>query len=140
MLTSAVLISIHPTHVAKIVDGRKKVEFRRSWASRPVEILALYATAPVRRIVALAEVKRVTCGSRDQLWVMARDNGGCLTQQMLFDYLEGKTSGIAIELEGVKSIDGGIDPKELFGPGFRAPQSYRYLSADEYSKIREVIG
>lgn len=140
MVRKAILISIHPAYVQKIIAGEKKVEFRRSWAAKRADLLVIYATFPIQRIVAIANVEQVVIGSRSKLWGVAKAFGGGISRSKLFDYLSGKTSAVAIEIKHVTPIAGGIDPKRLFGRRFKPPQSYRYLSEDEYSKVDAMIG
>ena len=135
MARNAVLISIHPGYVDKILAGEKRVEFRRCWTAKPADVLVIYATFPVQRIVAIANIEQVTVGTRSKLWELARESGGGISRSKLFSYLDGKTSAVAIEMAEVTPIVGGLDPKHLFGRGFKPPQSFRYLSAREYAKL-----
>lgn len=132
----AVLISIRPNYVKKIFSGEKKIEFRRRWPTQPVETLFIYATAPIQRIVGLAKVVRVTQGTPTQLWNLAKEIGSGISRRKLFAYLNGSRKGVAIELGKFKPVPGGIDPRLCFGPGFRPPQSYRYLKEDEILLIK----
>jgi predicted transcriptional regulator len=136
---SDVLISIHPIHAEKIVSGEKRLEFRRSWAARPVGMLVIYATSRVRKIVALAQVKHVFHSSRTGLWNLAKTKGGGISRRRLFSYLAGKKDAFAIELIKVKPITGGIDPVLIFGKNFRPPQSFRYLTDEERVKLSKFI-
>lgn len=139
MNNRAVLISIHPSHAEKIISGEKRLEFRRSWAVRPVDTLVIYATERAQKIVAVAEVKHVFLGSRTNLWNLARTIGGGISRRRLFAYLDGKKHAFAIELMNVKPIEGGLDPVLLFGLNFRSPQSFRYLRNEEYAKLKKLI-
>jgi len=132
----AVLISIHPEYVNKILSGEKRLEFRRSWTSIPVKLLVIYATSPVQRIVALAEIKQVYVGPKTKLWNLSQKmGGGGISRRKLFSYLAGKKNPVAIELAEVQEIPGGLDPKELYGKDFRPPQSFCYLNKDAYLQI-----
>jgi predicted transcriptional regulator len=137
---NTVLISIHPNYANLIVNGSKMVEFRRVWASRPVQLLAIYATTPVQQIVALAQIRRVTVAPRHKLWDLAKAIGGGISRKELFEYLNGKNTGVAIELKEVTPIIGGLDPAKLFGQQFRPPQSFRYLKEEEYAKLEKLMG
>ena len=128
---SSALISIHPTYVEKILSGEKRLEFRRGWASSSVDFLVIYATSPIQRIVAIAELGKVTRGSKTQLWKLARDKGGGISRRKLFAYLEGKKEGVALELLRKLRISDGINPRMVFGDEFHPPQSFRYLKRDE---------
>ena len=139
MKSNATLISVHPCYAEKIISGEKKMEFRRSWATKPVDVLVIYATTPIQRIIALADVKQIFVGSKTKLWNLAKGVGGGISRRKLFNYLDGKKSAVAIELSMVKPIADGIDPKCIFGPEFRPPQSFRYLKDEEYLKLRKLI-
>lgn len=139
MKSNATLISVHPCYAEKIISGEKKIEFRRSWATKPVDVLVIYATTPIQRIIALADVKQIIVGSKTKLWSLAKGVGGGISRRKLFDYLDGKKSAVAIELSMVKPIADGLDPKCIFGPDFRPPQSFRYLKDEEYLKLRKLI-
>ena len=139
MEARAILISIHPGYADKIIAGEKKLEFRRTWAAKPANVLVIYATYPVQRIVAVANVEQIIVGSRSRLWELARDIGGGISRTDLFSYLNGKTSAVAIEMSEITPIDGGLDPKSLFGRSFRPPQSFRYMKDAEYSKLGRLM-
>lgn len=136
---SAILISIHPFYTDKIISGEKRLEFRRQWASRHADVLVIYATHPVKRIVAIAEVQQTITGSRWKMWELARDGGGGISRSKLFAYLEGKVSAVAIKLQRIVPISGGLDPKCIFGATFRPPQSFRYLKRNEYLKLGKLV-
>ena len=54
-----ILISINPEHVAKILSGEKKFEYRTKAAKQDVDSLIIYETTPVKRIVAEAKILEV---------------------------------------------------------------------------------
>ena len=54
-----ILISINPEHVAKILSGEKKFEYRTKAAKRDVDSLIIYETTPVKRVVAEAKIIEV---------------------------------------------------------------------------------
>lgn len=128
------LISIRPRFVEKILAGEKRLEFRRSWASEPIDVLVIYASSPVQRIVAIADVVGVTEGSPTALWGLAQKKGGGVTRQLIYDYFADKKTGFAIELSDVLEFEQPVDPKKLF-KDFMAPQSFRYLDPKDYNKI-----
>lgn len=137
---SAALISIHPIYVEKILSGEKRLEFRRSWAANQVDYLIIYATSPVQRIVAVTQIGQVIRGSKNRLWELARNKGGGISRRKLFEYMEGKKQGVALELLQTIKIAEVINPYALFGNGFRPPQSFRYLSQSELAMLSEQLG
>lgn len=137
---NAALISIHPKYVEKILSGEKRFEFRRGWARTPVDFLVIYATTPVRQIVAIAELGQVIQGTKTKLWALARDKGGGISRRKLFAYMEGKKQGVALELLRTLRIVEGINPLTLFGDDFHPPQSFRYLNQSELCLLTQQLG
>lgn len=134
----AVLISIKPRFVEKILSGEKVLEFRRVWAASAVDTLVIYSSSPVQRIVAVARVNTTHSGSPTFLWKLAKEMGGGVSRRQLYEYFRGKRNGFAIELGNVQLIAQQIDPCGIF-PKFRPPQSYCYLNQDDYGKIESAI-
>ena len=140
MKAKTVLISIQPVYAEKILTGDKHLEFRRNWATEPIDLLVIYATAPSKKIVATAEIKQVISGSKTKLWNLAKEMGGGISRRKLFAYLEGKKKAFAIELMHVNPIPDGLDPITIFGRDFRPPQSFRYFTDEESLSIQNFMG
>jgi len=128
------LISIHPNYVEKILSGEKRLEFRRRWAAEQVDVLVIYSSSPTQRLVAAANVIDVIEGSPTALWELAKEKGGGVTRQLIYDYFKGKKTGFAIEIADVLEFEQAVDPKVIF-KDFVAPQSFRYLDSKDYTKI-----
>jgi len=136
--SKSVLLSVKPKYAELISSGSKRVEFRRTWATKDVGLIAVYASSPVQRIVALVEVEDTVRGSPASLWDHCTTRGGALTRRELFDYLSGKPQGCAVLLGNVQILAAPIDPRSLF-KSFAPPQSFRYLSAGELRKIQDTL-
>src|SRR5690554_390724 len=136
--SNTVLLSLHPRHAEKILSGEKRLEFRRIWAKRPVSTVAIYATFPVQRIVAIADVSRVHEGSPTRLWELAKVIGGGLPRRELYAYFEGRKTGYAVELENVRKCTPPLDPSRLI-QSFRPPQSFQYLYQAQYQSILHAM-
>lgn len=132
----AILLSIKPKYADLILSGRKRVEFRRTWAADQVGLIVIYASSPVQRIVATVEVSEVVCASLTKLWSYCTSHGGGLTRRELIEYFDGKAKGYAALLGEVRKLKKPIDPQGLFAD-FSAPQSFRYLTAPEVKKIEK---
>jgi predicted transcriptional regulator len=138
---SVVLISVHPDYAEKILSGEKRLEFRRRWAIRQVKRLVIYVTSPVQQIVAIAHVEEVHRGCKSRLWELAKNKGGGISRRKLFEYMEGKQEGVALELSRLVRFDaGGLSPSQVFGNNFRPPQSFRYLNLTEFGKLKNRLG
>jgi predicted transcriptional regulator len=130
----AILLSIKPKYSDLILSGEKRVEFRRTWAAEEVNLIAIYASSPVQRIVAIVEVEDVIWGTSTVLWSHCVNRGGALTRRELVKYFDGKTRGCAILLGALRTLNKPIDPKSLF-KAFAPPQSFRYLTSNELGKL-----
>lgn len=139
MLSKTALISIHPNHVTKILSGEKRLEFRRKWATKPVERLLIYSTAPSSRLVAVVRVRQIITGSPTALWKHAQEIGGGISRRKLLEYLEGVKSAFALELHEVCKLGDGVAPSVVFGQSFQAPQSFRYLNQQEEARLNKLI-
>lgn len=136
--SEAVLISIHPEHAQKIFWGEKRLEFRRVWASRQVSSAVIYVTAPTKKIVGIAYVKKVHRGTPTALWNLAKEVGGGLSREQLYGYFKGKKTGYAIEFDQVLRFPHPVDPNDFFQT-FRAPQSFAYVSSSLLSSLEDEL-
>lgn len=133
----AILLSVKPRYSDLIAAGKKRVEFRRTWAAKEVNLIAVYSTSPIQRIVALVEVVDVVRGSPTKLWSYCTERGGALTQKELRAYFDGKVDGCAVLLGRVRMLNVPLDPNRLV-KDFSAPQSFRYLTNSEVRKLERA--
>lgn len=131
----AVLISIHPKYVSKILDGSKRVEFRRVWAAQQVTHLVIYSTSPVMKIVATVEIAEVIQENQTNLWEAAKRYGGGVTRNELRAYFSGLSKGYALVLDKIRPLKRPLTLAELDNV-IRAPQSYAYLTADQFLFVK----
>ena len=136
---SAALISIRPVYTEKILAGEKRLEFRRRWTTRHIDFLVVYATSPVKQIVAIVKVDEVIRGSKSKLWELARSCGGGISQRDLFAYMEGVREGVALRFSEVIKFTEGMNPTVVFDPDFRPPQWFRYLRQNELVELTKQI-
>ncbi len=61
-------MSVHPRFAEAIMDGRKKVEFRKRRLADDVTVVWVYATAPVRRVIGYFEVDSIHTANPADLW------------------------------------------------------------------------
>jgi predicted transcriptional regulator len=115
------------------------VEFRRSWAAKPVGLAVVYSSSPVQRLVGIVEIEGTVLASPSSVWTKCRSRGPGLERKELMEYFSGKSQAYGILLGGVTLPSKPISPKSLF-KAFRPPQSYRYLSANELRRIGKKFG
>lgn len=138
MGANVALISIHPEYAEKILTGEKRLEFRRVWASQPVDVLAIYATAPIQRIVGLAWIERVHQGSKTRLWELGKHHGGGISRRKLFAYLDGRKESVALAIGQCQRFAEALDPRQAFNASFKPPQSFRYLRPEEIQQLNDL--
>ncbi len=128
------LLSIRPPFASAILNGKKRYEFRRSIFSLPVEVVVIYATVPVQRIVAEFDVVRVISGKPETLWKRTRQFAG-IERRVFFEYFQGRQIGYAIEIGEVRRYERPYCPVEKLG--IKPPQSFVYLdrSSEEEATV-----
>jgi predicted transcriptional regulator len=117
-------LSIRPDFVEAIIRGEKKFEFRRSIFARPVDVVIVYATVPVQRVVAEFDVCSIISEKLPTLWKRTHKSAG-IGREFFLKYFEGKDYGHAIEIGKVRLYKMPFCPIEKFG--IRPPQSFVYL-------------
>ncbi len=124
MYMCAILLSINPKYVRRIMCGEKKYEFRKNLCKKKVDKIIIYSTSPVMKVVGEAVVEDVLVDEPFKIWNMTKEAAG--VDQSFFDsYYEGKTKAVAYKLNHVVEYK---IPKLLQDYGINvAPQSFCYL-------------
>lgn len=120
----AILLSIKPIYVQRIMDGSKKYEYRKRLAKKDVDVIYIYATSSIKKVVAKARISSRLEGSPKELWNKTKEHAG-IEEKAYMGYF--KSSKIAYAY-GLKDIEVFKEPKDLkdYGVGV-APQSFAYL-------------
>lgn len=120
-----VLMSINPEYVDKILNGKKKYEYRKIKARKNnINKIVIYATSPIMKIVGEVEVKSIIEDTPSSLWKKTRDLSG--VKKDFYDaYYKNKSVAVAYELGQVTKYDVPLVLSD-FGIDF-IPQSYTYL-------------
>lgn len=130
---TAALISIHPEHMDKILEGSKVFEYRRVLPKQEVTHLVLYCTAPVMKIMAIAEVLDRVTGELEQVWHETSEGGG-ISYEHFCHYFSGVDSAGAFALGKVCRLAEPVGLSSL--PGLRtAPQSFCYLGEEDLQAL-----
>jgi predicted transcriptional regulator len=122
-----VVLSIRPTYMERILDGRKSVELRRRFPLPQRGALALlYSTSPIQSIVAIATLESVTELSLTSLWRQFA-NASAVTKEEFDAYFHGVRRGCALKLASVRQLERPIHLTDLSAKfEFSPPQSYCY--------------
>lgn len=130
MTPDSILLSVRPRYANKILRGEKTVELRRVRPKvAPGDVIVMYVSSPQREVQALLTVQRVFETDTETLWDEVGREAG-VTESEYRKYFEGSTTGVGIELCVAKALREPVtlDDLRLMSPGFRPPQSYRYVA------------
>ena len=120
------LISIRPEYVQAMIEGRKRVEFRRrNLRLAPNSRLWIYSTLPTAAVTAVATVTGVDSGTVNAIW---RRHGkrGSIGRSDFDKYFLGVDQAFAIEIKCISVLTNGIGLSSLRTAvdGFQPPQTY----------------
>ena len=123
-LTSAIL-SIKPIYAQAIIEGTKKVEFRKKIFKREVEKIFIYSSMPKKMIVGYFTIAEIIEDTPINLWKKFNKVGG-ISEKDFFEYYKNVEKGFSIKIDRVFKFEEEIEPSE-FIEEFYAPQSYIYI-------------
>ena len=125
---TVVLLPIKPRYAGPIMDGRKRVEFRKTAFARTPTHVVVYASSPTKKVLGYFEVKSVESTPIGGLWAKFSGVGG-ITSDDFFKYYSEHAVGVAL---GVGKVVALRHPVELSALGLecRPPQSFMYLSPE----------
>jgi predicted transcriptional regulator len=127
--SGVVLLSIRPCYAQAIIEGRKKVEFRRRAFARPVDHVVIYASYPIQKVTAFFSVTHITEASPRDLWSTYR-HVARIEKKAFDSYYDNSATAVAI---GVGKIQVLTEALALHALGYvRAPQSFVYLSREQF--------
>ncbi len=130
---NVILLPIFPKYANAIMDGKKKVEFRKINIPSHIKHVLIYATAPKMEIIGTFEVENITKASPKCLWEKF-NKVGFVEKDFLFKYYDNHKTGIAIHIGKIKEVRKPL-PLSKIKNGFNAPQSFRYLENAEWEKV-----
>lgn len=131
-----VVMSVHPRYAEAIMDGRKKVEFRKRPLASDVSVVWVYATAPVQLIIGCFEVDATVTGPPRDLWRQFASVGAI--DRADFDrYYAGSSVGSGIRIGDVVRLEVPLPIQELLPSGV-PPQSFAYVEPVEAPRRRYV--
>lgn len=124
-----VVMSVRPRYAEAIMDGRKKVEFRKRPLASDVSVVWVYATAPVQRIIGCFEVDATVTAPPGDLWRQFASVGAI--DRADFDrYYAGSSVGSGICIGNVVRLEVPAPIQELLPSGV-PPQSFAYVEPVE---------
>ena len=124
----ALLLSIKPEYVERILNGTKKFEYRKRLAKKETDVIYIYSTAPEMKVVASVEVLDRVSASPTALWEQTKKFSG-ISRAKYREYFRGCKTAHAYKLGAVQIFD---LAKELADFGINvAPQSFAYIDVED---------
>lgn len=121
----AILLSINPQYVDRIMNGEKQYEFRKSLCKRKVDKIIIYSTSPIMKVVGEAEVENIIVDKPRTVWGKTKKYSG-IERQFFEEYYKGRSQAVAYKLTHIIQYE---EPKELIDYGIKnPPQSFCYLN------------
>lgn len=120
------LMAIHPKFAAAIMDGTKKVEFRKRSLADDVTKVVVYATSPVQRVVGEFGIERTVVDAPGQLWESFGPVGS-IARADFDEYFSDRDAGVALVIGWVRKY---VSPKTLAELESQpaVPQSFSYVA------------
>lgn len=132
----AIILSIHPKYANAILEGDKKVEFRRNGVPECISYMVLYATAPVQKIVGYCEISDCVVSTPKQLWQMYNMLGE-ITKKDFFEYYKNYEAGKCYLINKFHKLEEPMNISEATKLE-RPPQSFAYLEDEEIDKLKSI--
>jgi predicted transcriptional regulator len=122
------LMAIQPVYARAILNGNKRIEFRKRPLARDIRTVIIYETAPTQLVVGEFDVADIVVGSPRVLWQSYGGVGG-ISETSFFAYFEGYRVGTALLVASYRQYEHPITLDDL-RPGIAVPQSFFYLAKD----------
>lgn len=124
MKTDTIILSIHPQHIKKILSGEKQYEYRKRIPT-DIRYIVVYATAPIKMIVAFIEIDSVIKGTPKEVWNKTKNHAG-ISEDFFMHYFADYRDSYAIKFKAVHELQSPMPLTDL-KESICAPQSYTYL-------------
>lgn len=120
-----ILLSVKPKYVEKILAGEKTVEYRkRIPTDTSVTQVLIYASYPIKRVVAEFTIGRLHEETPKELWRQTQQIGG-ISEQEFTAYFKDKKKAYAYVIKNLQIY---ADSKSLSHYGIeKAPQDFCYV-------------
>lgn len=129
---SNAIISLKPRYAELVVSGKKSVELRnRIVRLNPGTTVWIYATLPVGRIVAFAEVESIVHGKPTLIWRSFKKDI-CIDKTLFDSYTKDRERVSAVKLTAVRELPEAptLDGIRKVVGTFHPPQFYARLAAE----------
>jgi len=136
------MISLKEEYLNRILEGTKKYEFRRVFASSLDEpfLCAIYVSSPIQKIKGIIYFDKPIRDSVDNLLDLARKSKYPYIQSVK-NYFDEKNTGYALPVLKINMFNNPISLEDLqnIHPNFRPPQSFYSLEREQFLKLKDYI-
>jgi predicted transcriptional regulator len=126
-------MSIHPRYAEAIVSGRKRAEFRKRSLAADVDVVLIYATAPVSAIIGWFTVRGTLKTKPEDIWRLLHDVGEICWSDFTA-YYSGCHEGVALLVGEAGRLTKPVALAEIH-PSPATPQSFNYLPGAVMTQI-----
>lgn len=119
------LMAIHERYADAIMNGVKRVEFRKRRLAEDIETVWVYATAPISKVIGRFSVDEIVQGSPEDIWDQF-GAVGVIERDAFFRYYDGSATAVAIVVGEAERLPDPVGLEEL-EPRPAVPQSVAYL-------------
>jgi predicted transcriptional regulator len=121
---ATIMLPIHPIYANKILSGEKRYEYRRKIPKQPVELIFIYATKPIQKVVGHVYVISTDEYFLDVMWEITKDKAG-ISHEVYKRYFHGRNVGYVFFLANYCKY---TRPAKIEDFGLiKAPQSFVYI-------------
>lgn len=137
MTNPPILLSLHPTWAALVLNGQKTIEVRRRFLpAHALRTLAVvYETSPRQAVVGVVTLTHQSTLSRAELYAQAAATH--IPNALLDAYLRDQPYGVAITLAHPTGLTHPITRAQLHALGHHPPQHYAYASPALMEAVRK---
>jgi predicted transcriptional regulator len=133
MVSKMLLISIKPKYAELIFEGKKTAELRRVCPKiNNGDLVLVYVSSPIKAVYGGFKVDSIMAENPENLWKKIGDCSGITKDEFDLYFKDAKT-GFGITFSEIWSLSNPVklDAISSKWPGFRPPQSYRYLKSGQ---------
>ena len=123
------LMAIHPRYADAILDGTKRVEFRKRRLAEDIRTVLIYATAPVSRVVGRFTIDDIIEATPGHIWE-AYGEIGVIEEDAFFGYYGDAAAAVAILVADAERFSAPLALADIKARP-AVPQSFAYLAADD---------
>lgn len=127
------LMALHPRYAEAILSGRKRAEFRKRPLAADVDVVLIYATAPVSAIVGWFKVRDTVKTTLKDMWCLLHAEGDICWSDF-WDYFAGYDEGVALLVGEVGRLVRPVALSEI-RPVPATPQSFSYISDKVWAQV-----